>query len=79
MLSLTKNELLERLLEPQRSKLLSLAINEDIHSVFPLRVKARKQEEIDIDISEQVQQMAFKLLFRVTDLVFDESLDPVEV
>jgi hypothetical protein len=75
MLSLTKNELLERLLEPQRSRLLSLAINEDIHSVFPLSYEARKQEEIDIDITEHIQKIVFKSLFRVTDLAFDENLD----
>jgi len=75
MLSLTKDELLERLLEPQRSKLLSLAINEDIHGVFPLTVEAEKQENIDIDITEHVQKIIFKALFRVTDLAFDESLD----
>jgi hypothetical protein len=75
MLSLTKDQLLERLLEPQRSKLLSLAINEDIHSVFPLRIPARKQKEINIDITEQIQKIAFRLLFRVTDLAYDETLD----
>ena len=75
MLSLTKNELLERLLEPQRSRLLTLAINEDIHGVFPLSIEAKKQKEINIDITEHVQKIIFKALFRVTDLAFDETLD----
>ena len=75
MISLTKNELLERLLEPQRSKILSLAINEDIHSIFPLKIKAEKEKEISIDITEEVQKIVFKTLFRVTDLAFDENFD----
>ncbi|MGD0795494.1 MAG: hypothetical protein ABR958_07955 [Dehalococcoidales bacterium] len=75
MIALTKNQLLERLLEPERSRLLSLAINEDIHSVFPIRLPVRKQKEINIDLTEDVQKIVFKTLFRVTDLVFDETLD----
>lgn len=75
MLTLTKNQLLERLLEPQRSRLLSLAINEDIHSVFPITLPVRKQKEINLDITDDVQKIVFKLLFRVTDLVYDETLD----
>jgi hypothetical protein len=76
MLSLTKNELLERILEPQRSRILTLAIKEDIRSIFPLTIRARKNKEISIDISQQVQKLVFKTLFRVTDLAFDEALDP---
>lgn len=76
MISLTKNELLERIIEPQRSRLLALAIKEDIRSIFPVSIRAVKENEISIDISQQVQKLVFKALFRITDLAFDESLDP---
>ena len=52
VLSLTKAQLLERLLEPQRTKLLVLAINEDAHKVFPIRTEVLNQEEINIDMTE---------------------------
>jgi hypothetical protein len=76
MISLTKRELLERILEPPRSRLLTLAIKEDIRSIFPLTIPAKQEKEISIDISPQVQKLVFKALFRVTDLAFDEALDP---
>ena len=75
MIRLSKNELLERIVEPQRSRLLTLAIKEDIRSIFPLTIRARKEKDISIDISQQVQKLVFKTLFRVTDLAFDETLD----
>jgi len=51
-LSLTKAQLLERLLEPQRTQLLVLAINEDTHKVFPIHTEAQNQAEINIDMTE---------------------------
>jgi hypothetical protein len=74
-LTLTRAQIFERLLEPQRMKLLVLAINEDAHSVFPLRVQAQNQAEINIDITEPLRKLVQKVLFRAIDLVYDETLD----
>ena len=74
-LSLTKAQLFERLLEPQRTKLLLLAIAEDTNKVFPLQYQARNQSEIHIDITEALGKLALKWLFRAVDLAYEEALD----
>ena len=74
-LSLTREQLLKRLLEPQRVKLLVLAINEDARKVFPLRVQARNQTEINIDVTKPLGKLANKWLLRAIDLAYDETLD----
>ena len=77
-LSLTKTQLLERLLEPQRVKLLSLAINEDAKQVFPLHLQVQAQSnqaEINIDITEALGKLASKWLLRAIALAYEDSLD----
>ncbi len=74
-LSLTKAQLLERLLEPQRTKLLVLAINEDVKKVFPIRIEAQNQAEINIDVTEALRTLSSKWLSRAINLAYDETLD----
>lgn len=74
-LSLTKSQLLERLLVPQRIKLLVLAINEDAHSLFPLQFHSQNQAQINIDITETLRILSSKWLFRAIDLAYDETFD----
>ena len=74
-LSLTHAQLLERLLQPQRIKLLVLAVNEDARKVFPLHFQARNQAEINIDITEALRTLSSKWLLRAIDLSYDENLD----
>ena len=74
-LSLTKAQLLERLIEPQRIKLLVLAVNEDANKVFPIRAEVHNQAEINIDMTEILRKLSSKWLFRAIDLAYDETLD----
>lgn len=74
-LSLTKEQLLERLLTPERTTLLALAIKEDADKVFPLHFQARNQTEINIDITEAIGTLCSKWLWRAIDLAYNEALD----
>jgi hypothetical protein len=75
IVSLTKEQIMMRLLDPQRTKLLTLAINEDTNKVFPLHFQAQNREEIEIDINEALHTLCSKWLFRVIDLAYDDTLD----
>ncbi len=74
-LSLTKDELCERLKDPDRFKLLILAINEDVSNVSPLYFEAEHQGKISINITEPLRELAFKWLFRAIDLTYEEGFD----
>ena len=75
-ISLTRDELYERLKDPIRMKLLLIAINEDAKNIFsPLRYQVETKGEISLDIREPLRELAFKWLFRAIDLAYEEDLD----
>ena len=76
-ISLTRDELYERLKDPTHIKLLILAINEDYNSIFPLQLqgKVNTQGNISLDIREPLKNLMFKWLFRAIDLAYEEDLD----
>lgn len=73
-LSLTKEQIGERLLEPQRLTLLRLAIDEDVKSIFPLHF-TKNDEENSLIMTEAMSNLVNKLLFRAITLAYDEILD----
>ena len=73
-LSLTLEQVLERLTEPQRIKLLVLAINEDAKSIFPLHFTNDEEENSRI-MTEALRKLAKLWLFRAIRLAYDETLD----
>ena len=75
MLSLTREQLLRRLVESQRSSLLALAINEDAKRYFTFKVEANSSQEVNIDVTEPLRAVTKKLLLRAIDIAYDENLD----
>lgn len=73
-ISLTKDQLFDRLLDPERVKLLRLAFDEDARSVFPLRSQTTSQTEINPDMAKTLTIVAEKLLLRAISLTYDETL-----
>jgi len=78
-ISLTREQLLERLAEPRRVKLLAIALNEDTKQVFPVTRKAKipvdtNEIDIDIDISQALIKLSSKWLLRAVNLAY-ETLD----
>lgn len=74
-LSLTRTQLLERLTQPQRAKLLALAINEDARKVFPIKTQTRNANVINIDLTESIGKLHSMWFLRAIDLAYDETLD----
>jgi hypothetical protein len=54
---------------------LRLAIDEDAHSVFPIRSQVTIQDEINLDLTEAIGKLAEKWLLRAINLAYDETLD----
>jgi len=78
-ISLTKEQMGERLLEPHRLKLLTLAINEDVKSCFPIKYKSQGRipagTDINLDLTEALKPVVNKIIFRAIEIAYDESLD----
>jgi len=77
-LSLTREQLLERLDDPHRMQLLVIALNEDMKQVFPVDYKIQfpiNTNDINIDIGEALIKLSSKWLLRAVDLAYDENLD----
>jgi len=74
MLSLTKEEFMGRLLA--RSQLLRVAVDEDVRKIFPSALKIMKTEAgISLDLTGPVTELLLKVMMRVINLVYEESLD----
>lgn len=77
-LSLTREQLLERLVDPHRMQLLAIALNEDMKQVFPVDYKIQfpiNTNDINIDIGEALIKLSSKWLLHAVDLAYDENLD----
>jgi hypothetical protein len=73
-ISLTIEEAQARLRQPQRLSILSLAVNEDIKSIFPLHLTGKKKEDDKI-IGDAFHRLVLKVLLRAITIVYDENLD----
>jgi hypothetical protein len=73
-ISLNKEQFYQRLQKHHR--LLMVAIEEDVKSISPLNYKIPSNEtEIRIDLSKPIGELIRKEIFRVIDLVYEETLD----
>ena len=75
-ISLTKEQILEKLLEPRRLSLLILAISEDAKKTMTLKYKPQtNQSEVNIDITQPLSEFTNRILLRAIELAYDETLD----
>ena len=74
-ISLTLEQALERLSQPQRLTLMKLAIDEDVKSIMPLQFQVNDDEGNSLKMKEALGKLAEKLFLRSIQLAFDETLD----
>jgi hypothetical protein len=74
-ISLTLEQALERLLEPQRLHLLRIAIDEDVKCIFPLQINLADDAATQKALKEALGNLIDRLLLRALRLAFEESLD----
>lgn len=73
-ISLTAEQAQARLREPQRRNILSIAINEDIKSVFPLHLTGNKTED-STTIGLAMHNVVTRVLLRALEIIYNENLD----
>jgi hypothetical protein len=73
-ISLTKEEFLDRFKDPIRQRILALALNEDMKSVFPMKLTTNSEQN-SIIIASAIHEVVVKVLPRLMDIVYEENLD----
>jgi hypothetical protein len=71
MVSLTKNEFKKRL--GARHELLGLGMTNDMHDLFPRFYVT--ETEMPVEFSDALTKFAARMVSRVIELVYNESLD----
>ena len=73
-ISLTIEQLHERLLGRPRNQLLAMAVSEDMKSMFPFILSNGNEENSGI-IREAFKELGFKMLYQAINLAYDEDFD----
>jgi hypothetical protein len=74
-INLTREQAIARLNEPERKKLLILALNEDVKSLFPMHLEGYLTKNDQITLVKAINELIFGANMRTFDLVFNEGLD----